>query len=314
MKKASFDLLDPKAWSGVWTALVTPFKTGKQPDTVELDTDSLAKLIDDQVSRGIHGLVIAGSTGEGSLLQNSQYESLLRAAFDLTKNRVPLVAGLGIGGTQNCLRNLSVAKSIGYSGVLASAPAYIKAPQRGLKAHFLRLAREGVPVCLYEIAGRAAASIEVPTLAELAQSKEPGASNLVALKDASANLQRALDTQRLCGDRFALLSGDDGTFQAFMAAGGTGVISVVSHLVPRSLNRILQDMKSGNIDRAREEQNRINPLVEALFWESNPVPVKSLLHRLGFVKDEVFSSPLVPMTLGQLEKLSKLAQTIKDAT
>jgi 4-hydroxy-tetrahydrodipicolinate synthase len=178
--------------------------------------------------------------------------------------------------------------------------------------HFLTLAAEEIPVCMYEIAGRAASSIEVSTFAQLAKDSSPQAKYLVAIKDASANLQRALDTKRMCGDRFAMLSGDDGTFVSFLASGGVGVISVVSHLTPRSLMEILKSAKESKIARAADEQCRINPLVDAIFWESNPIPVKSLLHKLQKIKHPQFCEPLLPMSEDKLVKLVELAQKTGD--
>jgi 4-hydroxy-tetrahydrodipicolinate synthase len=306
----NLDLHQPSAWSGVWTALVTPLT--RSAGALVLDRDSLKSLIDAQITGGVRGLVIAGSTGEGSLLSSALYEDLLKQAHALASDRIPLVAGLGIGGTEACLKNAHLAKELGYQGVLASPPAYIKAPQRGLVEHYLALGEVGLPVCLYEIAGRAASSIEIATLVELAQSAHAGAKNLVAIKDASANLQRALDEKRALGDRFALLSGDDGTFAPFVCSGGVGVVSVVSHLVPRALGKILQAALKGDTATALSEQNRINPLVEALFWESNPVPVKSLLAKRGAIASATFCKPLLSMKPELLDRLAALAQKIED--
>ena len=267
----------PSHWAGVWTALVTPLK--KSGTRLELDRASLEKLINQQIAGGVRGLVIGGSTGEGSSLDPDIFDLLLVSAVELVAGRVPLVAGLGIGSTAHAVRVGEKAKSHGYHGLLASPPAYVKAPQRGLKQHFMAIAEIGLPVCLYEIPGRAASSIELSTLVELWNDPTPAARNFVAIKDATANLQRALDEHRLLGDRVALLSGDDGTLAPFLAAGGVGVISVVSHLVPHSMNRIVTAAQNKDFATALHEQSRLNPLVEALFWESNPIPVKSLLAR-----------------------------------
>lgn len=309
MTKA-LSLFKVEDWAGVWTALITPFE--KSSSDLKIDHKSLEKLIESQISNGIRGLVIAGSTGEGSLLNRDNYVDLLTAAHKITSGRVPLVAGVGIGSTESCLVNLAVAKKIGYQGVLAAPPAYIKAPQRGLKTHFLKLAEQEVPLCLYEIAGRTASSIEVSTLAELARDTSKAASYLVAIKDASANMQRALNTQRMCGKRFAMLSGDDGTFVSFLASGGSGIISVVSHLTPRALNHILTSVKNAKLTEGIAEQQRLNPFIDALFWESNPIPVKSLLHKIKQIAHPYFSEPLCGMSPELLEKLFTLFQNTGD--
>ena len=239
----STNLSEASAWKGVWTALITPLK--KSSDGLVLDTESLAQLIESQIDAGLHGLVIAGSTGEGSLLSDATYRDLLKESKRIVGKRLRLVAGLGIGGTENCLKNLKFVQEMDFDGALASPPAYVKAPQRGLVEHYLRLGEEGLPICVYEVAGRAASSIDVSTLAEICNSKHKGARAIVATKDASAKMERALETSRLLGDRIALLSGDDFTWAPFIACGGVGLISVVSHLTPRSLLKIWVDSVNG---------------------------------------------------------------------
>lgn len=303
----SQNLRTADAWSGVWTALVSPLTAKK-----EIDDVSLEMLMDAQIKGGIKGFIIGGSTGEGSLLSAQGFEHLLMVAQKLGKGRVPMVAGLGIGGTESCLKNLELARRYGYAGVLASPPAYIKAPQRGLRDHYLKLSEGGLPICVYEIAGRAAVSLQIETLKELADSTRTTAKNLISIKDASGNIQRALDEKRMLGDRFALLSGDDGTFAPFLASGGTGVISVISHLYPRTMNKILTYARAGNFTEATREQNRIAPMIEAIFWESNPVPVKSILASLGLIRELHFCDPLVPMKKDLLDKLIDLHRHIKD--
>lgn len=294
-------------WSGVWTALITPLNSQG-----EIDEVSLSSLIEAQVSAGIRGLVIAGSTGEGSLLSAPTFEALLQGAAALVKGRIPLVAGLGIGGTAACLKNIELARRYGYSGVLASPPAYVRPPQRGLVEHYLKLAQGALPICIYEIPGRAGVSLSLETLVELAHDSRTIAQNLISIKDATANIERALEEKRLLKDRFALLTGDDGTFAPFLAAGGQGVISVVSHLVPRSMIHILKSFEKGDAREAMNEQNRIAPLVQAIFSESNPIPVKSLLAAQGKIREAHFCEPLCPMRKDGLEKLVQLSEKIKD--
>jgi len=303
------NLRSPSAWAGVWTAIVTPLNAKR-----ELDDVGLEKLIEGQILCGVRGLVIAGSTGEGSLLPAATFENLLAASQRLVRGRIPLVAGLGIGGTESCLKNLELARRHGFAGVLAAPPAYVKAPQRGLRDHFLRLAEGALPICLYEIPGRAATSIQLETLVEIAESNKTVARNIIAIKDASANMQRALDQKRLLKDRFALLSGDDFTYAPFLASGGHGVISVVSHFVPRSMNFILNAVKAGKLDLAVQEQNRIAPLIDALFWESNPIPTKALLAAQGIIREAHFCEPLCAMKKDLLDKLVECAKHTQDLT
>lgn len=304
MSQDNLDLSRAEAWRGVWTALVTPLKSDGS-----LDGPSLEALIDAQIRDGIRGLIIAGSTGEGSLLSSAEYERLLQHARKVTERRIPIVAGLGIGGTESCLANLAIARRTGANGVLASPPAYVKAPQRGLVKHFLRLAAEGLPLCLYEVPSRAASSLAVETTVEIVQSKDPAAKHVVALKDATGDLTKPKFLREKLGERLALLSGDDGTYCGFLESGGHGVISVVSHLTAPEMVRIWKLQSSGQATEARKIQNDMNPLIDALFSESNPLPVKSWLARNGRIAHDVFKAPLEPMAAGPYEKLQAAWQT-----
>lgn len=304
-------LFKKESWYGTWTALITPLK--KVDDGVAIDVESLEKLIESQLSsKTLTGLVIAGSTGEGSLLNSSNLHTLLKEARRIVASRVPLVAGVGISGTEVSLQNAELIKSLGYDALLVCPPAYIKTPQLGLIHHYQSLARVGLPICIYEVAGRAASSIQVNTISELLKSEASLARCFVAVKDASADIQRALLSVEKLGDKMALLSGDDFTFQPFLCAGGHGVISVATHLIPKRMRKIYDLVQQSKIAEAASEQNKCRPLIEALFWESNPIPVKSILHRKGLIRHSTFSEPLLPMTANLLDQLSVLDQNLGD--
>jgi 4-hydroxy-tetrahydrodipicolinate synthase len=305
----SLDLSKTQNWHGLWTALVTPLKHSSGKTTI--DVASLSKLIEKQLaSKALTGLVIAGSTGEGSLLSEDNFRALLKEAQGIVAGRVPLIAGLGIGGTENALKNAGLIAGLGYQGVLASPPAYIKSPQRGLVKHFTEVAQVGLPVCLYEIAGRAVSTIQLDTLSQILA--RPENKNIVAMKDASADIPRQLQSSELFGKRLALLSGDDFTFAPFLCSGGHGVISVATHVVPRRMKRIYDLVLAKRLDEAVAEQNLIRPLVDALFWESNPIPVKSLVKTLGWIESDHFSPPLDPMDPAKLAQLCALFQNLGD--
>jgi 4-hydroxy-tetrahydrodipicolinate synthase len=288
---------------GVWTALVTPFDS-----TRAIDRKSFKALIEDQLKAGIHGFVVGGSTGEASLMPEKQYEELLSLAREYAPN-TPLLAGLGIGGTESCLKNSALAVKLGYDGLLASPPAYVKAPQRALVKHFLKLAQSEAALCLYEIPGRSASSIATDTLEEIL--KHPDSRRILAIKDATANIPRAMEEAQRFGSRMALLTGDDETFHSFLAAGGNGVISVATHVVPKEFVQIFELMKTGDTRAALKLQITLNPLIAALFWESNPIPVKSLLHKLRRLPVLEFKEPLCSMNDELLEKLLKLYEKVR---
>jgi 4-hydroxy-tetrahydrodipicolinate synthase len=305
-------LKNAEDWHGLWTALVTPLK--RQGREIALDEEGLRGLIEDQIRKGIDGLVIAGSTGEGSLLGDTLYTQLLTKALEIVAGRIPLVAGLGIGGTLSCLENAKKAKALGYQGLLAAAPAYVKAPQRGLVEHFLSIARVGLPVCVYEVPGRAASSISVETMQELFTHKDPAAANLIAIKDATGDIDRAMRESIFCKGRAALLTGDDPSFFPFLKSGGDGAISVATHFLPGRMRSIYNAARGGNDAAGVEEQVKINPFVNLLFREANPIPVKTLIYAVGMIQEPLFCPPLVPMDNSLLEELHEAYSAIGDAS
>jgi 4-hydroxy-tetrahydrodipicolinate synthase len=296
----------PQSWKGVWTALVTPLNSD-----LTLDSSSLEKLMESQIAAGLRGLVIAGSTGEGSLLPETTFTTLLKTARKIAGTRIPLVAGLGIGGTEQALKNGRLAKEAGYNGLLASTPAYIKAPQRGLVEHFTKVAQIGLPVCLYEIPGRAASSIQLSTLETLKNGSSAAAFS--ATKDATGDLNRMLDSKPLLGDRICFLSGDDLSFHGFLCHQGDGVISVVSHFIPKTLSKMIELVKAGKISESLKLQQKIQKFTNSLFSESNPIPTKTLLWKMGIISQPNFCPPLSPMTEKLLNESFSLLQDLKKA-
>ncbi len=278
-------------WKGVWTALITPF-TPK----ARLDKKSLRNLIEQQIQNNIHGLVIGGSTGESSLLTDEEYSELLLSSYEIIAGRIPIVAGLGIGGTRDTIGRALIALKSGASGLLASPPAYIKAPARGLVQHFKEIASMGLPVCLYDVPSRSAMSLADEVIDELLSDKSI---NIKALKDASGKPERIRGKSQWA-EQIALLSGDDESFPAFIHEGGHGIIGVATHFLANEFNAVLKNPK----DLATFEK-RI-PFIRALYWESNPIPVKSLAHKIGLIESSTFQSPLAPMKSDLLEKLYEL--------
>ena len=289
------NLKNPSQWKGVWTALITPFQNDKT-----LDEISFKNLIEKQISEGITGLVIAGSTGEGSLLDDQQYELVLKKALEYANGRIPLVAGLGIGGTRESLKRGRIAKSAGVTGLLASPPAYIKTPARGLVEHFLEIAKLELPLCLYDVPGRSAQVLPDEVIDTLLASKDPAAQFICALKDASGKPERLIG-KSLWKEKLALLSGDDESFVQFIKNGGHGIISVATHFALKDFAAVLK-----NPDEASPRFEKILPFIGGLYWESNPIPTKSLCKKLGWIAGDSFQAPLVPMKDDLLEKLKGL--------
>ena len=290
-------LNSPSDWRGIWTALVTPLNSD-----LSLDSKSLENLVENQIQSQVTGLVLAGSTGEGSLLGQENYALLLKKTKSIVGSKIPLVAGVGIGGTHTAVERAKLALECGMAGVLASPPAYIRPTQKGLEEHFLQIANVGLPVCLYEIPSRAAQTIQIQTIESLLKNSHPAAKKIVALKDASADLQRAGIIAAKAGPSLAMLSGDDGTFVPFLATGGSGIISVVSHFVAPVLKKALEFFEGGKLQQAQKFQNDLFGVIDACFAESNPIPAKAFLKGLGIIKDDILNPPLTKMEPRNFEK------------
>ncbi len=252
-----------------------------------------------QIQQGITGLVIAGSTGEGSLLSNETYQLLLEKAVEISRARVPIVAGLGIGGTAECLARGKIAKATKASALLASPPAYIKTPARGLVKHYQTLTSLELPLCLYDVPSRSAVGLPDEVIDELLADKV-ASPYIHALKDATGKPER-IKNKSEWKKRIAVLSGDDESFPAFIEAGGHGVISVATHFALPEFIAVLKKEKG-----CLERFSKTIPFIQGLYWEANPIPTKSLAFELEWIAADTFQEPLCPMKKDLLEKLYEL--------
>lgn len=269
---------------GTLTALITPFRDGK------IDTPALRRLVDLQIAAGIHGLVACGTTGEATAMSQEERLEVVRTVLEQAAGRVPVIAGAGTNNTAQSVENARRMAELKVSGVLVVTPYYVKPTQKGLLAHFEKLAEVGLPVVAYNVPGRTGVSLTADTAAAL--SRIP---NVVALKEASADLRLAADIARRVGGHFSLLSGDDFTYLPFLAAGGCGAISVASNLAPGPMADLYNRFASGDIAGARSLQHRLLPLMDALFAEANPIPVKAAAAMLGWCTGEI-RLPLTPLS------------------
>lgn len=272
-------------FAGALTALVTPFRDG------QVDEPALRELVERQVSAGIHGLVPCGTTGESVNLSDAEYARVVGAVADQAKGRVPVLAGAGTASTHHTIALGQAAKAAGADGILTVVPYYNRPTQDGLVAHFEAVADGvGLPTVLYDIPKRTGSSLSMAALTRLADNPR-----FVALKDATGDLAHAGAVIATFGDRFGVLSGDDGLTLPIMACGGTGVISVTSNVAPSEVVKLVEAMRSGDLPTARTHWRRLAPLEAALFIESNPTPTKFALSLLGYMSDDV-RLPLVRPT------------------
>lgn len=260
-------------FTGSGVAIVTPMK-----DNLEVNYDKLEELIDFHVKGGTDCIVIAGTTGEGATLSMEEHRNVIRAAVEFTRHRIPVVAGTGSNCTKTAIQLTQEAEEDGADGALIVTPYYNKATQTGLIKHYSQIASETkLPIILYNVPGRTGCNIQPETVATLVRENE----NIVGLKEATGNMAQASKTMYLCDGKLDLYSGEDGLVVPLMAIGGIGVISVIANIAPQQTHDMCASYMAGDREKALELQMRSLPLVDALFSEVNPIPVKRALNLLG---------------------------------
>ena len=260
-------------FTGAGVAIVTPMKNDE-----EVNYTKLEELINWQIDQGTDYIIIAGTTGESSTLTMDEHEKVIRAAVEFTKGRVPVIAGTGSNCTRTAIQLSQEAEVDGVDGLLIVTPYYNKATQEGLIRHYSAIARETkLPIILYNVPGRTGCNLMPETVAALVKN-EP---NIVGLKEATGNMAQASKTMYLCDGNLDLYSGEDGLVLPLMSIGAKGVISVWSNVAPAQVHQMCQSFFDGDIETARRLQAEALPLVDALFSEVNPIPVKKALNLMG---------------------------------
>ena len=260
-------------FTGAGVAIVTPMKNDE-----EVNYTKLEELINWQIDQGTDSIIIAGTTGESSTLTMDEHEKVIRAAVEFTNGRVPVIAGTGSNCTRTAIQLSQEAEVDGVDGLLIVTPYYNKATQEGLIRHYSAIARETkLPIILYNVPGRTGCNLMPETVAALVKN-EP---NIVGLKEATGNMAQASKTMYLCDGNLDLYSGEDGLVLPLMSIGAKGVISVWSNVAPAQVHQMCQSFFDGDIETARRLQAEALPLVDALFSEVNPIPVKKALNLMG---------------------------------
>ncbi|KRG44741.1 4-hydroxy-tetrahydrodipicolinate synthase [Stenotrophomonas pictorum JCM 9942] len=285
--------------SGLITALATPFRADGA-----LDPEGWQRLLAMQLQAGVHGVVVAGSTGEASTLSDEEYETLLRSAVAAVGGRMPVLAGTGVSGTAKTIDITRRAARAGATHALVVTPPYVRPTQEGLRQHYLAVAEQGgLPVVLYNVPGRTGCDLLPETVAELAAHP-----NVVAIKEAVSDVSRLKALLELRSDSFTLLSGDDATAARSMLAGADGLISVGSNALPGAY-RVLCDLaRAGDAAAAEAWDARLQPYHDFCGVESNPIPVKALLQRAGI--GHGLRLPLLPLSAAYHAAADHLAADI----
>lgn len=271
-----------KNFKGVFTALITPFKNGK------VDFDSLERLVQHQVKNRITGFVVNGTTAESPTLKDQEVIEIFKFIRSKVGPNFPLIMGTGNNDTETTIKKSKEAEALGADAVLVVVPYYNKPPQRGLLEHYVKVADAvNIPVILYNVPSRTITALELPTIKKL--SEHP---NIIGIKEASGNIAFLREIKEQCGDEFLVLSGDDATYDEFMMNGGHGTISVASHLFPQ----VFHERKA----------SKYLPLINYLFVEANPIPVKMAMHLMGVIDSPELRLPLVTLTDNHKAKLKEL--------
>lgn len=271
-------------FTGSLVAIVTPFKNGK------LDERALGDLIEWQITSGTHGIVPCGTTGESATLTHAEHDRVVAFTVEVVRRRVPVVAGTGSNSTEEAIALTKHAKAAGVDGALLITPYYNKPTQEGLFLHYKAVAEAvDLPLVVYNIPGRTGVNMLPSTIARLTVCP-----TVVAVKEGSGAVQQASEIIQLCGERLTVLAGDDALTLPMMAVGGKGVITVTANLVPTKMAQLVNAFREGRVEAARAMHYELYPLFTALFYETNPIPVKEALHLMGKIAPEI-RLPLCPM-------------------
>lgn len=284
-------------FQGSFPALITPFG-----DDFEIDFDAYGRLIDFHLENGTDGIVPCGCSGEAATLSHDEQKKLIRFAVERVAGKIPVVAGTGSNNTKEAVGLTRYAKEVGCDGALLITPYYNKPTPAGQIAHYTTVAEEaGIPIMLYNVPGRTGTKISPETIAAL--SKVP---NIVSVKEACGSVDQVSQILGQCD--INVMSGDDSLTLPMMVVGAKGVVSVAANVIPGIMSELCAAANAGDYDKARELHYKILPLTTALFFETNPMPVKAALAKMGMIKNTL-RLPLVPMTD---ESASRLDPVLKD--
>ena len=268
-------------FKGVGSAVPTPF------DENGVNISEFRKFLQFQIDNNVDALIVCGTTGESSTMTRDEKIIAINCALEFANEKIPVIVGTGSNNTREAIEMSKIAERLGVDGILVVTPYYNKTTQRGLIAHYKSIAESvSLPIILYNVPSRTGVNIEPQTCLELSK-----IDNIVAIKEASGNISQVAQISNLCGDNLYIYSGNDDQIVPICSLGGIGVISVLSNIKPKFVHDMVYDFLDGNIDKARKMQLNVLPLINSLFSEVNPIPVKYALNELGFN----FGVPRLPL-------------------
>lgn len=283
-----------KTLRGCGTALVTPFKHDGN-----IDTHALKKLVERQIDAGIDFLVPCGTTGESAALSLDEHLLVVETVIQTADGKVPVIAGAGSNNTKHAIELARECEKVGADGILVVTPYYNKPTQEGLYQHFKAISDHvNCPIILYNVPSRTSCNLLPATVKRLGEIDQ-----IIGIKEAAADMGQVTELCATIDEEFSILSGDDVSALGLIAIGGSGLISVISNEMPKEMTQLVSSALTGDLERARELQYTLNPLMTANFIEVNPIPVKAALTMMGLI-DENYRLPLVPMAPANREKLA----------
>ena len=286
-------------FKGAGVAIVTPMK-----DNEDVNYDKLEELINWHVDNGTDSIIIAGTTGESSTLTMQEHKEVIEAAVKFTNHRIPVVAGTGSNCTRTAIQLSQEAEEAGADGLLIVTPYYNKATQAGLIKHYSAIAdNTKLPIIMYNVPGRTGCNLMPETVATLFKTKE----NIVGLKEATGNMAQASETMYLTDGKIDLYSGEDALVLPLLSIGGSGVISVWNNIAPRQVHDLCENFWKGDLETARKLQREAIPLINALFSEVNPIPIKEAMNMMGMEVGPV-RAPLCAMGEANKAKMAKVME------
>ena len=287
-------------FKGAGGAIVTPMTADG-----EVNYEVLGEMLEAQIAGGTDAIIICGTTGESATLSEEEHSAVIRYAIKKVNKRIPVIAGTGSNCTATAIKLSKEAEKDGADGLLLVTPYYNKATQKGLIAHYTAIAKAvSLPIILYNVPSRTGCNLQPETIAALVKNVK----NIVGVKEASGNISQIAKVKLLCGDDIDLYSGNDDQVVPILSLGGIGVISVLSNVAPKETHNMVMDYLNGDVDKARQMQLKAIPLIDALFSEVNPIPVKKALNLMGWEAGPL-RAPLTEMEASHAEVLKK---TMKD--
>ncbi len=287
---------------GLYTAILTPFcENGRRIDFL-----AYQHLIDRQIEAGVNGIVPCGTTGESPTLSHLEHRELISRTVEYVNGRVSVIAGTGSNSTEEAISLTQAACSDGVDAVMLVSPYYNKPTQKGLRMHFLKIAEaSSVPIMLYNIQGRTGVNISIETMEALSKHEK-----IQAVKEASGNPNQMVMLQKKCGEKLSCLCGDDNITPAFMGLGGQGIVSVASNIYPRQMCKMVQCYVKGDFTSGNKIFYELVDFMNALFWETNPIPVKAAAFLRGLCEDSI-RLPLTPFPADLRTRLEKIMHSLE---